>query len=406
MRFTQKALPGPELLGGRQEAIIFDDDIPGFGVRLRGGGGHAWVYQYKIGTQHRRITFGKLSAMSAEDARRIASKLHAKVKLGSDPATEKVESRARASETFAAVLQPYLKRQKRLLRSRSYVEAERYLLKHFAPFHGLPIGAIGRRAVAARLAQLVEESGPVAADRARGWLSAFFTWAMREGLVEANPVVGTNRPVTGKPRDRVLSDDELGEVWTSLGQDQFGDIARLLILTGQRLAEIGDLRWSELHGAAGVLRLAPERVKNGRPHLVPLSGAAREIIETQPRRLNRDLIFGQGQGGFGGWGHCKARLDQRIIKARKATGAKAKPMPEWRLHDIRRTVATRMGDLGVQPHVVEAVLNHVSGSKAGVAGVYNLALYEAEKRAALGLWAEHVRSVVQQSERKVVALRA
>ena len=405
MRFTQRTLPGPELLEGRSEAIIFDDDIPGFGVRLRAGGGHAWMYQYKLGTQHRRITFGRLSAMTAEDARRQAVRLHALVRLGNDPATEKAESKARASETFAVVLQPFLKRQKRLVKARSYVEAERYLLKHFEPFHGLPIASIDRRAVAARLVRLVEESGPVAADRARAWLSAFFGWAMREGLVDANPVVGTNRPATSKPRDRVLSDGELREVWCGLAQDQFGDIVRLLILTGQRLAEIGDLRWAEVDSAAGVIRLSPERTKNGRPHTIPLSHIARTIIEAQTPRFNRDLVFGFGQGGFAGWGHCKERLEQRILDAR--TQAKAKPMPEWRLHDLRRTVATRLGDLGVQPHVVEAVLNHVSGSKAGIAGVYNLALYEAEKRTALARWADHVRSVVDKSaERKVVPLRA
>jgi integrase len=203
-----------------------------------------------------------------------------------------------------------------------------------------------------------------------------------------------------------LSDDELREVWNALGQDQFGDIVRLLVLTGQRLAEIGDLRWSEVDVAAGVLRLAPERVKNGRPHTVPLSAMARAIIEAQPRRLNRDLVFGRGQGGFAGWGHCKARLDQGIIDARKAVDPKAKPVGAWRLHDIRRTCATRLGDLGTQPHVVEAVLNHVSGSKSGIAGVYNRAPYEAEKRTALALWAEHVRSIVEQSKRKIVALRA
>jgi integrase len=410
MKFTQKTIPGPELLGDRKEAIIFDDEIPGFGLRLRERGSRTWIFQYALGNKQRRVTFGRYPALSAEDARKQAGQLHAKVKLGSDPATEKVESRARASETFEATVHPFLKRQKRRLKARSYIEAERYLLKHFAPFHGLPIASIGRRTVAARLAQLADENGPVAADRARAWLSAFFAWAMREGLVDGNPVVGTNRPAESKPRERVLKDGELREIWRALGDDQFGDIVRLLILTGQRREEIGGLRWSEvIDPATGKLtcelRLAAERTKNGRLHVVPLSDMAHVVVAAQPRRLNRALVFGEGQGGFGGFGHCKTRLDKRILEGRKAQDGKAKPMAPWRLHDIRRTVATGMANLGVAPHVIEAVLNHVSGTKKGIAGVYNRSSYEREVRAALLLWADQVRSIVEQSERKVVPLR-
>jgi integrase len=405
MRFTQRTIPGPKQLEGRIEAIIFDDDVPGFGLRLRQGGSRSWLFQYKIGTQHRRITFGRYPAMSAETARDVAGKLHAKVKLGIDPSSEKAEGRARASETFGVVLDGFLKRQKRRLKPRSYIEAERYLLRYFRPFHGLPIVSIGRRAVATRLTQLTDEHGPVAADRARAWLSMFFAWAMREGLSESNPVIGTNRPAETKPRDRVLSDDELREIWGGLGDDQFGNIVRLLILTGQRREEIGNLEWSEVDMANGVLRFAPDRTKNGRLHVLSLSDAARAIIMAQPRRLNRNLVFGEGQGGFGGWGHSKRALDQRMAAGRRVKD-KSKPMAPWRIHDIRRTVATRMADIGIAPHVIEAVLNHVSGSKAGVAGVYNRSSYEREVKTALALWADHVRSVVEKSERKVLPLRA
>ena len=129
------------------------------------------------------------------------------------------------------------------------------------------------------------------------------------------------------------------------------------------------------------------------------------IIEARPKRLDRDFVFGlNGQRGYNSWGHEKAQLDKRIQAARKA--AKAKPMAPWRLHDLRRTVATRLGDLGVQPHIVEACLNHQSGAKRGVAGTYNKSPYEREAKTAMALWADQVRSIVEGSQRRVLRFPA
>lgn len=203
--------------------------------------------------------------------------------------------------------------------------------------------------------------------------------------------------------DRVLSDDELRALWLALPDSHWGTIVKLLMLTGQRRNEISNLRWSEIDLDRGMIRFPKDRVKNGREHVVPMSPAVRGLIEAQAVRDRRDLIFGEGVGGFSGWAAAKAKLDQDI--------AAPKPMASWRLHDLRRTVATRMaespgdGGLGVAPHVVEAVLNHVSGHKAGVAGIYNWAKYEAEKTAALALWAEHVAQIMTGRLAKVVPLR-
>jgi integrase len=134
------------------------------------------------------------------------------------------------------------------------------------------------------------------------------------------------------------------------------------------------------------------------PHDVPLSSAALAIVEAVPKQKERDRIFGSREGAFSGWSKSKAALDARIgadINRRAGeAGEKPKPMPEWRLHDIRRTVATRLADLGTMPHVVEAILNHVSGHRTGVAGIYNRATYATEKRAALDLWAEHLSELI------------
>src|SRR5262249_52908513 len=160
------------------------------------------------------------------------------------------------------------------------------------------------------------------------------------------------------------TDKELATLWNSLPDNDYGRIVRLLILTGCRRDEIGSLRWSEIDRDARLIALPGERTKNGRIHDVPLSKAALEIIDATPRRVDRDFVFGEGKGGFSGWSKAKAALDTQL---------NLKP---WRLHDLRRTASTRMADAGVQPHIIEAVLNHISGHKAGVAGVYNRSTYE------------------------------
>jgi integrase len=137
-------------------------------------------------------------------------------------------------------------------------------------------------------------------------------------------------------------------------------------------------------------RIGAERTKNGLAHDVPLSAPALTILGALERREGRDLVFGEGVGPFQGWSNAKIALDARVQKKRGEIHGGGVALKAWRLHDIRRTVATRLSDLGVLPHVVEAILNHVSGHKAGVAGVYNRASYAAEKSAALVLWGDHV----------------
>jgi len=204
-------------------------------------------------------------------------------------------------------------------------------------------------------------------------LSAFFTWAVREGLLEINPVSGTGKADEGHSRDRTLTEVELSAVLKVLGDDQFSDIIRLLILTAQRREEIGGLRWSEIDVERGLIVLPPLRTKNKRLHELPLSNQAKAILERQPRR--GEFVFGRR---FTNWSGHKASLDRRLN------------FNSWRLHDLRRTAATQMAELGILPHIIEAVLNHVSGHKSGVAGIYNRARYEGEMRFALQRWADHI----------------
>jgi integrase len=395
MKLTAKNVAALALPDGKSEAIFYDENFPGFGLRLRGGGSRTWVFTYKLGSQHRRISIGSAAALTAKGARETASELHAAVKLGRDPAGEKFEGRVRAAETMGAILPAYLARQRGHLRPRSYVECERHLLKNCKPLLGLPLAAIDRRAVSVRITDIASTSGAVSANRARAALSAFFSWAMREGLVDNNPVIGTNRQPE-KSRERVLSNDELKTILSTCGSDDFSTIIHLLMALGQRANEIAHLRWSEVFDDRIVL--PPSRVKNNRLHTIPLARQVRAIFDGRERQ--GEFVFGRRQGRpFGGWSQAKAALDQRL----RAMGHKLEP---WVIHDLRRSVATHMADLGVLPHVVEACLNHVSGHKGGVAGVYNRASYEPQKRVALQQWSDHLEALVSgKRPSKVVKLR-
>jgi integrase len=397
MKLTQRIADTVALAAGKTETIHYDDAQPGFGLRIREGGSRMYVVAYKLGAKHRRMTLGSTAQLRLDEARGSAAKILARVRLGEDPAGEKAQARGRAADVFEAAIKRYLTGAKTRLRPRSYAAAEYCLLTQWKPLHGLTTAKIDRRMVASQLGRITEENGPASAGRARAMLCAFFAWAMGESLVEANPVAGTNRPYAGKGRERVLSEPELVEVWRAAGDDAYGTVVRLLILTGQRRSEIGGLKWSEIDFAARVIRLPKERVKNGRAHDVPLSDPAIALLRAVPQI--RDLVFGAGANGLASFATSKVDLDQRVA----ATGI---IMPPWVIHDLRRSVATRMAEMGIQPHIVEAVLNHVSGHKAGVAGIYNRAAYEREKRQALDLWGAHVMALVEGRAASVVPLQA
>lgn len=396
MGLTAAEVRALHLKDGTTEAIVFDTDVPGFGVRLRAGGSKSYVFQYKLGAKQRRLTLGPASALDLGKARAVAKDLYAKVRLGGDPAGEKQHAKLKASETFEAIAAHYLRHQQARLRPRSYAQVQRHINLYAKPLHRLQLEKITKRDIAACVAAVRTASGIVTGNRTRSTLSAFFAWAMGEGLAEANPVVGTNRGEE-RPRERVLDPGELRAIWNELADDGFASIVKLLMLTGQRAGEVAGLRWSEIHGDTIVL--PGERTKNHRPHTIPLSQAAHAIIVRQPRREGRDLIFGTTSGPFTGWSYGKGELDRRIAAA---TG---RSLPDWRVHDLRRSFATHAAEIGIQPHIIEAILNHVSGHKAGVAGVYNRATYEPEKRTALDRWTAHLLAIVEGSESKITPLR-
>ncbi|WP_375274967.1 tyrosine-type recombinase/integrase [Methylorubrum thiocyanatum] len=379
MRLTNQTASSLVLPTGKKEIVVFDEGLPGFGVRVREGGSRTWIVQYRTNLgQPRKVTLGKVGLLSATDARRAATETLAKVRLDEDPQAARLAAKAKAAVTLGSQIEPYLEDCLERL-SPSYLgDVKRYLKTGFAELHKMPVADIKRADVGACLLGIKTKAGPYAANQARAALSRFYVWLIGTGIVDTNPVAGTNKPAQEVKRARVLSEDELAAVWKACGSDDFSRIVKLLILTGQRREEASNLPWAEVDLANALWSLPGARTKNGLPHDVPLSRQAVDLISEISPIEGRALIFGRGEGGFSGFSRAKSSLDERC------------GVRDWRLHDLRRTVATGLGNLGVLPHVVEAVLNHISGHRAGVAGIYNKAVYAAEKRSALDLWGQHV----------------
>jgi integrase len=401
MKLTTASIKTITPVPPKTDVIEFDDAVPGFGVRARAGGSKVYVVQYAIGEKTRRMSLGKVELQGVDKAREKAKDILAAVRLGQDPAGEKQRDRTTATDTFKAVADRFLAFQKKQLRPRSYDDVERHLMMHGKPLHGLLLSKIQRQDIASVIGTVRAKGAAVTANRVRSTLSSFFGWAISEGLVDNNPVTGTKR-TEEKSRERVLDPLEIRVIWNALEDDQFGAIMKLLALTGQRAAEIAGLRRSELKADAAVL--PPERTKNGREHTIPFSAPAQAIIAAQPVRQGsdgkvRDLIFGYGDGPFAGWTKSREGLDRRIEKAL------GHPLPHWTPHDLRRSFATHASKLGIQPHVIEAILNHVSGFRAGVAGIYNRNPFDAEKRTALATWADHLLAIVEGRESNVTPMR-
>jgi integrase len=401
MKLTQQAAARAKLPAGKAEAILWDDTVRGFGLRVRAGGKQTWICQFRIGRKQRRISFGSPAILNADAARKKAREMLGKVALGTDPQAERNEARAQAAHTLEAVAKQYLEVASTQLRPRSFTEIERYLQKSWKPLHSLPIQTISRRDIAARLGELAQ-TGATSANRARGALSSLYVWSMQQGLVEHNPVIGTGK-LAEQSRDRVLDATEIRDIWNACGPDDFGACVKLMLLTAARRSEVGGMRFEEIAFSTRTWTIPRERSKNNREHTVWLSDPALEIIKNIPRRKSSGHLFGTVDGRpFSGWAAARAALDARLAAAQGPDQRKA---PRFVLHDLRRSAATYMAnDLGVPPHIVEAILNHAGSAQ--VARIYNRATYVAERKAALDRWGSTVLSIVAGGTDNIVALKA
>jgi integrase len=336
--------------------------------------------------------------LTPEQARGEAKRILAKVALGEDPATEKKRRAAADRFTFATLAEQYLAAKQPEVRRLTFREMTRYLRSssYFGPLHNVPVDSVTRRDIASRVMIIARESGQVAAARARTTASGMYAWAMASGLTEVNPTIGTPQPKVAPSRARVLSDQELVAVWRAAGDDDFGRIVKLLITTGQRRSEVGGMTGTEIDFDRSTWTTPKERAKNGREHSLPLASLALDIIRAVPQVVGRDVLFGaRAERGFTSWAKNKKALDARL-------GDQVRP---WVLHDLRRTAATRLCDIGIEPHVVEQILNHQSGHRSGVVGVYNKSKYERAVQSAVAAWDRHLFALLEgrDERRKVVA---
>jgi integrase len=396
MKLSDRAARAVVLPAGKTDHVFWDDTMSGFGVRVRGEDpahcSRGWLAQYRVGSVQRRERLGDVFKVNLEDARKAARKLFAKAELGIDPAAERAKARIGAT-TLAMIADRYLVSKKDELRPTSYAAATRYLKGHWHPLRNRPLDSIKRADIAARLQDLKMAHGPAAAARARTHLSAVFTWAMGEGLADVNPVIGTNDPNRGaRARERALTDAEIKAVWQAcVPDDDFSRIVQLLLLTGCRRDEIGALEWSdEIDFDTGMLAIPGRRTKNGKQLTQKLSEPALDILRSVPRRDGRIYVFGKVGKGFTGMSHGLHRFQARMATAGNS-------LSHWSLHDLRRTMRSGLGRLGVAPHIAELAIGH---TKAGIVAVYDRYRYEPEIADALAQWAEHVMAVVEDRRRK------
>ncbi len=378
MRLTDKTIP----TATDRDLTIFDEDMPGFGLRIRPSGSRSWIAQYAVNGRTRRITLGNPPTVTAGAARSAAQKILSAARTGSDPAAEKAEARKQAASTIGALVPAFLAHAEKLLRAKTLGENTRHLMRYAKPLHGHPVATVERRRIVELLDTITAERGPVASNKTRSALSSFFVWAAQKAYSETNPVALIGKAIENGARVRALTDAELAAVWTAVGEidGDYRDIVRLLILLGLRRSEVSDLRWSEIDLETATITVPKERTKTGEEHVVPVPVQAMAILRARMRTVGRDLVFGAGERkGFDAFSANKRTLDAKLGNA----------FAPWILHDLRRTLSTHLHEapFSVEPRFVEAILGH---AVPGVSGIYNKAQYLPERRAALTAWGEHI----------------
>jgi integrase len=383
--------------------VVWDTEVKGFGIRRQTTDAVFYLLRYRLNGKQSFYSIGQHgSPWTPDEARTKAKRLLGQVANGTDPLAERKAQREAKPEglTFGEAVERYIKAKLGEWKPGTAVQVINHLRSLAKPLHPLPLAEIDRRRVAEVLAAIQTNSGPIARNRTRTSISAMYRWLDAEGLVPegTNPAAGTARADEGPSRDRVLSEEELREVWAALGDDHVSDIIRLLILTGQRRDEITKLRWSEIDFDKALLTLPPARTKNRRTHELPLAPQALAILKrwgiigaaatnvhngSKRAKANDGMVFEPV-----GWDLRKKKLDKAILAS-----CGGKPMPHWTLHDLRRTAATGLAELGVLPHVIECILNHLSGFRAGVAAIYNRNSYLPEMREALMKWSDHMEAI-------------
>ena len=393
--------------------FLWDSELAGFGAKVTAGA-CSYVIQYRLGGRDsptRRLTLGKHGVLTPDEARRLAKEKLAEVAKGSDVAQAKRVSREKLTGlTFADAAQRYLDTnndgQERYIRTK---RARLLNSPDIKPIAGKPIALITRADVAAVIDAATIRS-PSAALVLHSHLRTVFAWALSRSLIDVDPSAGVPAPAKPKARDRVLSDAEIKAFWqaaSELGRP-FSSVFKVLLLTGQRREEVAGMRWCEVDLGAGEWTIAKERCKNGKAHTVDLHPDAVRLLDrlgdaaAARRAGDGEFVYSTtGRTPVSGFSKIKGRIDARM---KEILGSK---FQEWHTHDLRRTAASGMAALGFQPHVIERVLNHVSGAQGGLVGVYQRHEYREDRKRASMAWGAHVMALVsaEKPASNVVPLR-
>jgi integrase len=399
------------------EVFLWDGQLPGFGVRIKPAslknpdGVKTFFLQYRVGPQTRRIKIGRHPALRVENARKIAVDLLGQVNAGGDPSGQRRNERASQADTVEAIAGLFIEKYAKAKGRRGWRETERIFRVYVVPTLGKrPIRTVKRRDIIDLLDAVAENNGPIMANRVLAAVRKLFNWAIARDILDASPVVGIEKPGEETSRDRVLSDAEIRRVWNAaetLGYP-YGHFAKALLLTGQRRSEVAAMRWQEVNDSEQVWTVPPERTKNKLAHEVPLARPLADLLVSIPR--SGDYVFKTGRTGdkpLNSFTLAKQRFDaatsnlgQEATKGRRNASDEVPSLPHWTLHDLRRTVRTRLSKLGVQPEIAERVIGHVP---TGIRAVYDLHQFREEKRAALAIWAQSLANIIDPSD-KVVAL--
>ncbi len=369
--------------------------------------------RYRFHGQGRKLTLDGFPSLAT--ARRLAQDALDIVAEGKDPAAEKRTSRSQhelGSDLFSAVAAEFVERHaKRNTRASSAKQTERWLEKEALPKWGnRRVQDITKRDVLDLLDGIVDRGGGLSANRVLAAIRKLFNWAVQRGIITASPAGGIKAPLPEISRDRFLNDDETRWFWLACDKlaYPFGSMAKLLLLTGQRRDEVSGMIWGEIDLDKALWTIPGGRTKNDLPHEVSLSDAALSVIASLPRiKSDKGYLFTtNAETHVSGYSRAKGMLDKAMLDIARDERGQDVEIPRWTFHDLRRTAVSGMARLSIPLPVIEKVVNHSSGSFAGIVGVYQRHGFADEKRSALQAWANLVLSTVEKRPANVVPINA